>query len=365
MPAADPRVEARRVLGICNVCGYCNGLCDVFVAARRRPALAAADLAHLANLCHACRGCLYACQYAPPHAFAVNVPQSLARVRQRVYADYTWPPALRGLIARGGGAAAALGGVVMGAMVTAVAVGVPWEVLVAEHRGPGAFYRVVPWWAMLWLGLLPLAWSALALGLGLRRYWRDTRGGASLGPRILWRATRDALGLRNLRGGGPGCNDLDERPSGHRRRLHQTLVLGLALSFAATVVATLYHHALGWEAPYPPLSLPVVLGTLGGLAMVIGTTGLLLIKRRGDPTPTAPEARAGEYAALFLLLLVAVSGLALLLGRSTPAMGVLLALHLGCVLAFFLLLPYGKLVHAGYRWLALAIESANATEKGG
>jgi len=34
-------------------------------------------------------------------------------------------------------------------------------------------------------------------------------------------------------------------------------------------------------------------------------------------------------------------------------MGVLLALHLGAVLALFLMLPYGKFVHALYRFAAL------------
>ena len=31
----------------------------------------------LANLCHNCGACLHACQYAPPHEFAVNVPFSV------------------------------------------------------------------------------------------------------------------------------------------------------------------------------------------------------------------------------------------------------------------------------------------------
>lgn len=36
------------------------------------------------------------------------------------------------------------------------------------------------------------------------------------------------------------------------------------------------------------------------------------------------------------------------------AMGVLLAAHLGCVLALFATLPYGKFMHAIYRFAALA-----------
>lgn len=54
-----------------------------------------------------------------------------------------------------------------------------------------------------------------------------------------------------------------------------------------------------------------------------------------------------------LLILTSVSGLTLLLMRSTPAMGVLLALHLGIVFALFVTMPYGKFVHGLYRLAAL------------
>jgi citrate/tricarballylate utilization protein len=54
-----------------------------------------------------------------------------------------------------------------------------------------------------------------------------------------------------------------------------------------------------------------------------------------------------------LLLLVSSTGLLLLALRETAAMGILLAAHLGAVMAFFLTLPYGKFVHAVYRLAAL------------
>ena len=51
--------------------------------------------------------------------------------------------------------------------------------------------------------------------------------------------------------------------------------------------------------------------------------------------------------------LVAATGLLLLVLRATGAMGILLALHLGLVLALFLALPYSKMAHGVYRGLAL------------
>ena len=60
----------------------------------------------------------------------------------------------------------------------------------------------------------------------------------------------------------------------------------------------------------------------------------------------------------------AVTGLALLFFRHTAAMGFVLAIHLGFVLALFLTLPYGKFVHAIYRLLALVRYREEAPHEG-
>ncbi len=57
----------------------------------RRLQFAEADLNYLANLCHNCSECFYACQYAPPHEFAVNIPKVLAEIRVKSYQKYSWP----------------------------------------------------------------------------------------------------------------------------------------------------------------------------------------------------------------------------------------------------------------------------------
>jgi hypothetical protein len=126
------------------------------------------------------------------------------------------------------------------------------------------------------------------------------------------------------------------------------------LCFAATCVATFYHYALGWKAPYPFWSLPVLLGTAGGLGLLAGPAGLLALRRRRDPELADPSQDGMDLAFLALLFLVSLTGLLLLALRETRAMGTLLAVHLGVVLAFFLTLPYGKFVHAPYRLAALA-----------
>ena len=63
-PASDPTSEAQRILTICNACRYCEGYCAVFPAIERRMTFTPADVNFLANLCHNCAECYYACQYA-------------------------------------------------------------------------------------------------------------------------------------------------------------------------------------------------------------------------------------------------------------------------------------------------------------
>jgi citrate/tricarballylate utilization protein len=128
---------------------------------------------------------------------------------------------------------------------------------------------------------------------------------------------------------------------------------GFMLCFAATTAGYIDHTFLGWPAPYPLISAPVLLGTGGGILLAAGTIGLLAMKFVDDPVPNVRRLLGGDVALLMLLALIAVTGLVLLAVRATGAMGMALAIHLGFVLAFFLVLPYSKMVHGVYRSAAL------------
>ena len=60
---------------------------------------------------------------------------------------------------------------------------------------------------------------------------------------------------------------------------------------------------------------------------------------------------------ILLLFVVAASGLALYAASGTVLVKGLLALHLGAVLTFFLLIPYSKMTHGFYRIAALTREA--------
>jgi citrate/tricarballylate utilization protein len=367
MPETDAIREARREMEICNACRYCEGFCAVFPAMALRREFETADLTYLANLCHNCKGCYYACQYAPPHEFGINLPQSFAELRAESYEAHAWPAPLAGLFRRNGSIVALVSA--LGIALTLIATMALQDpaVLYRSQTGPGAFYRVIPWWLMTTLAGGTFLFSLLALAMGARNFWRATGGRAEelARPRPLAEALHDILTLRNLGGGGGGCNDKDEAFSSIRRRLHHAMFYGFMLCFASTTTATFYDHILGHPAPYPFWSLPVLLGTVGGAGMVVGCAGLIWVKIVSDPAPAARRLLGADYALLLLLLLTAATGLLLLALRGTGAMGVLLAVHLGIVLALFLLLPYSKFVHGIYRSAALlraALERQPATK---
>ncbi len=342
--------EVARILQICNACRYCEGFCAVFPAMTRRLEFGKADIDYLANLCHNCGACLHACQYAPPHEFAVNVPQAMAKVRVQTYADYAWPPALGALYQRNGltlslALAAGL------ALFLLLAVGMKGSLWGASPGGN--FYAVFPHNLMVGLFAPIFLFAVLALSMGVRRFWRDVSPGAATGPAVN-EATRDALRLKYLDGGhGQGCNDADDAFTLSRRRFHHLTFYGFMLCFAATSVATLYHYLFGWEAPYAYTSLPKLLGVVGGIALTLGTVGLLRLNLQRDPKQGDVAQRPMDRGFIALLLLTAVSGLVLTVLRGSAGMALLLAIHLGIVMALFATLPYGKFAHGIFRCAAL------------
>jgi citrate/tricarballylate utilization protein len=347
--------EADRLMTVCNSCRYCEGLCAVFPAMEMRRSFSDGDLNYLANLCHGCGACYTDCQFSPPHEFNVNVPQTLAIARAESYAAYAWPHVFSGVFARNGLAISIIAALSVAAFIFGFAAFVDPQVLFGIHTGPGAFYTLMPHNAMVALFGAAFLYAMIALVMGVRAFWRDI--GEPIGmlaePSSLWQAMKDAGQLRYLDGGGVGCVNEDERPSDLRKIYHHVTFYGFLLCFAATSVATLYHYLIAREAPYPWWDLPVVLGTPGGIGLLVGPAGLLTERWKRDPA-LVDQARTGmDVAFIAMLFLTSLTGVAVLLWRDTPAMGLLLALHLGAVFSLFITMPYGKFVHGIYRYVAL------------
>jgi len=347
---AEAEGEVARQMQICNACRYCEGFCAVFPAMTRRLEFGQADIHYLANLCHNCGACLHACQYAPPHEFAVNVPQALAAVRGQTYAEYAWPAPLGSLYRRNGLALAlaTAAGLALFLVLAVALRGSLWHEPLA-----GNFYAVFPHNLLVGLFGAVFLFALFALAMGAARFWRAVTPGTGA-PGAAAEAARDALRLRYLDGGhGEGCNESSDRFTLPRRRFHHLTFYGFLLCFASTSVATLYHYLLGLQAPYALTSLPVVLGTAGGIGLLVGPAGLLWLNLRRNPAQVDARQQPMDRGFIVLLFLTSATGLALMAWRDTGAMALLLAVHLGVVMALFLTLPYGKFAHAVYRCAAL------------
>ncbi len=347
--------EARRLMTVCNSCRYCEGLCAVFPAMEMRRVFTDGDLNYLANLCHACGACYVDCQFSPPHEFNVNVPKVFGQVRAESYAAYAWPRALSGLFTRNGLAISIIAALSMAAFILGF---IAWHdpaALFAARSGPGSFYALMPHNTMVAIFGAAFLYAVVAMVMGMRAFWLDIAEpvGTLRQPASIWQAVKDACTLRYLDGGGVGCYNEDERPTDPRRIYHHFTFYGFLLCFASTSTATLYHYLAGREAPYAWYDVPVVLGTLGGIGLIIGPVGLLMAKMRRDPNMIDRPSLGMDVAFLVMLFLTSLTGLVLLVLRETGAMGILLALHLGVVFALFLTLPYGKFVHGLYRFLTL------------
>jgi citrate/tricarballylate utilization protein len=348
--------EAQRVLSICNACRYCEGYCAVFPALERRLEFTEDDVHYLANLCHNCGACLYSCQYAAPHEFHLNFPRVLAEVRVQTYRKYAWPRFLGNAFERNGVVVSVLTAKCIAlALIFTALLTEPAKLFTAYSDAQGSFYAVLPHNALVAVFSAVSAFVVLAFAMGFARFWPDSGEEviAFLKPASLGQALHDAFTLKYLDGGGDGCTYPTERPSFARRTFHHFTFYGFLLCFAATTVATVYHYAFAWPAPYAFTSVPVILGTLGGIGLIVGPAGLLWLKSRRDPELADLKQTGMDVSFLLLLVLVSLTGLLLLFFRETRAMGMLLAVHLGAVLALFLSMPYGKFAHALYRLAAL------------
>ena len=342
--------ETARQLQICNACRYCEGFCAVFPAMTRRLSFGQADIHFMANLCHNCGACLHACQYAPPHDFAVNIPKAMAQVRGQTYAHYAWPAPLGKLYQRNGLT-----------LSLALAAGLALFLWLAQQgatAGPvNNFYSLFPHKLLVSLFAPVFLFAVLALSLGVRRFWQDitlATSGAALTPPAAAEATHDVLRLKYLDGGhGEGCNNADDAFSLARRRAHHLTFYGFMLCFAATSVATLYHYVLNLPAPYDLPSLPKLLGVVGGICLTAGTAGLFKLKLQRHPEQGDAAQKPMDLGFIALLFLISVSGLGLWLARGHAAMPTWLAVHLGAVMALFATLPYNKFAHGIFRTASL------------
>jgi citrate/tricarballylate utilization protein len=277
----------------------------------------------------------------------------------QTYTDYAWPAGFGRLYARNGLtlALATAGALAFFLMATLWLRDALWRVPATAD-----FYAIFPHNLLVGLFAPVFLLAVLALGLGVRRFWREVTPGrdyeasavAAVQSPAAVEAAHDALRLKYLDGGhGEGCHNADDGWTLWRRRFHHATFYGFLLCFAATSVATLYHYLLGWAAPYDLPSLPKLLGVSGGVSLLVGTVGLFWLNLQRHPQHGDAAQKPMDRGFIALLFFASLTGLALWAARGTAALSALLAAHLGVVMALFLTLPYGKFAHGIFRGAAL------------
>jgi citrate/tricarballylate utilization protein len=292
----------------------------------------------------------------------VNVPKAMAKVRLDTYTEYAWPAAFGTLYKRNG---VTLSVALAAGLALFLLLGTAMNGGLTASVAPGNFYAIFPHNLLAAMFGVVFLFAIVALGIGVTRFWRDVAANtASASAPAVAEAAKNALTLKYLDGGhGDGCNEADDAFTLARRRFHHLTFYGFMLCFAATVVATLYHYVLGLHAPYPFISVPVLLGTAGGIGLLVGPAGLLWLNLRRHPEQGDARQRPMDRGFIALLLLTSASGLALLGLRDTTSMPWLLDVHLGIVIALFATLPYGKFAHGIFRSAALLKSSIEKRQR--
>ena len=190
--------------------------------------------------------------------------------------------------------------------------------------GRGAFYRLMPHNAMVAIFGAAFLYAIVAMVMGMRAFWRDIGAPAgTLAAACLALAGREgcrqrcAISMAAVT--AASTRRSADRPapalsSPHVLRLPALLRLNRAWR-------RVYHYLLGRPAPYPWYDLPVVLGTLGGIGLIIGPVGLMAAKCAATRSWPTGRASAWTWRSWSMLFLTSLTGLALLALRETAAMG--------------------------------------------
>jgi ferredoxin len=320
-------------LWTCYGCGECSGTCprqaepSEFMAASRRYAIAAYDRTRLARFLYLrpLLGTIAAVVFAVLLGLFMYVNRSgpVPADEAGVMAFFEWVPAGlihdMGIVAMAAVFLAGVAGVLTMIGKVAPAAGVEWRSL-GDREGMRAVGAAL--------------WSSLAVeSLGQRRYREGCQEGQPTLP--LYRRTWV---------------------------LHAATMLGfLGLLLATTLDFGLDIIGVKHTGEQVPIWYPVrLLGTVAGLVMMYGATGLMIRRWRKEDRAVR-RSFTSDWAFLWLLWLAGLTGfvieLALYLPQP-PVWGyVLFLVHVAIAMELVLLVPFTKFAHAIYRPLALFLGS--------
>jgi len=326
----------------------------------RRTNFGKGDLFYLANICHDCKACYYACPYTEPNELKINIPEVLSELRLESYKEYSTPRRLASFFGRHrrNFLVTALASL-LATVLFSLLIGNPQR-LFSPHLELGSFYDIFPYVVIIGVGFGIGLYVVANYLFNMIRFYKDIGGKLrqiSIGA--ILRAASDAFlhsgfkGGWHIKGNKSGCYHENQDPSSGFLTLHALIFYGFISAMVSTTLAAMYQDWFGILPPYPVLSLPALFGIAGGICMIVGTLAIIAIRRKEDKRPVFKNMTTLDYAFLLTLASVSITGFLTLILRSTSAMGVVFTIHLGFVLLLFVTAPYGKFVHFTYRYIAL------------
>ncbi|MEO1785297.1 tricarballylate utilization 4Fe-4S protein TcuB [Thermodesulfobium sp. 4217-1] len=347
--------DARFSLNICNACRYCENICPVFKAIELRRTFSDNDIIYLANLCHDCRGCYYACQYAPPHTFDINIPKVFGTLRLETYKNYRNSKFSKDIVDKPHlySIATFIVSFLFYTISSIIYTGKLSLIVIVDQNA--SFYSILPENFLIITMLIPFA---ISLTIYIKNFidycdYIGIKKGDFLKLSSHIRSLKSVILLEFLGGGGFGCNYPDEEYSFSRRIYHQFVLFGFKITFISTLIAAFMSHILNISPPYTFTSLPVIFGSIGGALLLLGLTGLLYLRTKMDRIPYSENVNSMDINFIMILLLSVLTGFLVLLFRSTIFMPILLIIHLSIVITFFIMLPFSKLQHAVFRYVSI------------
>ena len=330
--------EAIRQLSICNACRYCEGYCYVWDAIEMKFIIEPGYVEHLANLCHDCRDCYYACPYnEPDHAFKLNIPKTLGNVRMETYENFIRPKILKKVLQKEG----------IITLLTIIIIFIASLLYISSRFGIYNFYKipvtsVFPVYLFKGVSYFIYLYVAVLWIFEGVAYWNEINDGKHMNSMGIFKAIYDAINHKNFWGGGTGCKIPSENNKYERPVAHMMVFFGFII---ALISVLFYPGIISGYAGYAYF--------IGSILLFAGSIGMIHIHMVDTKGLRSEKQSAIDYPFTVLLFFVGFTGILIPISVKTYIFNLNFLIHDVFILTLFILAPFSKFIHPLFRFLSL------------
>jgi citrate/tricarballylate utilization protein len=295
------------------------------------------DAAYLANLCHDCRDCYYACPYnEPDHEFKLNIPKAMGDMRYETYTENIRPRFMKKLLEFP---------ILITAGLTAMAIVI--SLLYAFFGfGFGRFQKlpitaIIPDYLFRTFSLFIYAYTIILWSWEGHSYLKTISDGKHIGIRGLAGGLYDAFMHTNFKGGGMGCKMPNENSRYTRIVFHVLVLFGFII---ALIAISFYPNISGYVA---------IVYLIGSIFLATGSFGMIAIHLMDKSDLRSKKMSLLDYPFSLLLFASGFTGVLVVLSVGTSIYNWNFLIHDALILLVFLLAPYSKFIHPIYRTISL------------